>query len=182
MDNLISKGTFLISNPYITDDNFYKTVVLICEYNECGAFGLILNKPMEVLADQVITDSNDILGSGKKLYFGGPVDTNRIFCLHGNYNNSDHKCEEICKNVFMGSSKECFKSMQEQGRTEDSFRRIYLGCSCWGDGQLEGELDMNLWTVGPANDKLVFYPDPSVIWWNVSHFASGPDIINPNLN
>ncbi len=182
MNNYISKGVFLISNPYVPDSNFYKTVVFICEYNESGAFGLILNRPLDVTTDQIIPDSVELIGSNRKIYIGGPVDTDKIFCLHGDYKDSRHDCERICENVYLGSTKECFKSSMSSADLDDSFCRIYLGCSCWSEGQLETELEMNLWTVGKANEKLVFYPNPDRIWWNVSHFANGPDITNPILN
>lgn len=183
MDISISKGTFLISNPYVTDPNFYQTVVLICEYNERGSFGVILNRPLELTADDIVPESIDILGSCEKIYFGGPVNTNKIFCLHGTLEKSEeHQCEKVCENVYFGATRKCFNHLTDTGRTADSFRRIYMGCACWIAGQLESELEMNLWTIGPANDKLVFYPDADKIWWNVSHFVDGTDLTNPILN
>ena len=182
MNDVIKRGSFLISNPYITDDNFVKSVVLICEYNERGAFGLVLNRPLNLTVDQILPGKRNPDGKNKRIFYGGPVDKSKLFCLHTNFNDNSHCCEKICEDVFLGGSQGCLNDLMAGKNQEDSFYRLYIGCSCWSEGQLENELDMKVWTVGPANENLVFYPNPDKIWWYVSQFIYGADPVDPSLN
>lgn len=172
MGATLSKGTFLIANPYLTDPNFIKTVVLICEHNERGAFGLILNRKSNINISQIFPDSPNAAGKDKKIFRGGPVDTSKLFCLHGIYNNKVHNCEIICNGVYLGCNQDCLNDLFSNDKSCNSFR-LYLGCACWSKGQLDNELNMNAWIVGPANSNLVFYPNPDKIWWYVSQFIDG---------
>ncbi len=171
----VGKGTFLIANPNIMDPNFVKTVVLICEYNEHGAFGLVLNRNSNVDIAHIFTDIPGVSAKHKNIYFGGPVDTNKIFCLHNNRAyGKKYDCEAICDDVYLGSHKDCITNLAASKDAKDIFR-LYLGCSCWSEGQLENEIDMHVWIVGPANSDLVFYPNTDQIWWYVSRFIDGFD-------
>lgn len=174
MRDTLSKGTFLIANPYLNDPNFLKTVVLICEHNDDGAFGLILNRASNVNLSQIFQGDPDADRLDKKIFFGGPVDTCKLFCLHGKHDNDSHKCESVCNGVYLGSSQECLEDLLV-GNNEPAGFRLYLGCACWSKGQLDDELGMNAWIVGPANSNLVFYPNPDKIWWYVSNFIDGFD-------
>jgi len=175
MGNTLSKGTFLIANPYLSDPNFLKTVILICEHNERGAFGLILNRASHIDISQIFPDNPKIKNENKKIFFGGPVDTSKLFCLHSEHKNKDHNCSSICKGVYLGSNQDCLDDLLSNSNNCSCFR-LYLGCACWSEGQLDSELNMNAWIVGPANEELVFYPNPDKIWWYVSQFIDG---INP---
>src|SRR5205085_6813094 len=72
-------GDLLISEPYIQDDNFRLTVIFLCENNESGSFGLVLNKPLELKINQAIQDFPDFEA---RLYLGGPVQTDTLHFLH----------------------------------------------------------------------------------------------------
>ena len=172
MDSTLGKGTFLIANPYLTDPNFIKTVVLLCEYNERGAFGLILNRASNINISQIFPNDLRIKGNNNKMFYGGPVDTSKLFCLHAMHDSKIHKCEKICNGVYLGSNEDCLNDLLAHNNGNNSFR-LYLGCACWAEGQLDDELKMNTWIVGPANDNLVFYPNPNNIWWYVSQFIDG---------
>ena len=172
MGSTLDKGTFLIANPSLQDSNFVKTVILICEHNKNGAFGLILNRASSIDISQIFPESADIKDIEKKIFFGGPVDTSKLFCLHGVHDNKSHDCESICNGVYLGSNQDCLEDLLSNDNDDDSFR-LYLGCACWSEGQLDNELDINAWIVGPANAELVFYPNPDKIWWYVSQFIDG---------
>jgi len=163
----VKKGSILIANPDGTDQNFMRTVVLICEHSERGALGLILNRELRMTVQEVFLEHSQWVDHNKKLFFGGPVDTNKIFYLHREHEDNIHDCKKICDGVYLGANEECFNSLLENENSDDDIFRLYLGCSCWAGGQLENEIKMNFWTVGNANENIVFYPQPDNIWWYI---------------
>jgi putative transcriptional regulator len=177
MDNHIGKGTYLIANPHGTDQNFMKTVVLICDHNKNGTFGLILNKTINLAEAHSITTETH-LPDIKEYFFGGPVDTSKLFCLHGSKMNHVCSCGKICDGVHLLSSQDCLDSLLAEKNSETPFR-LYLGCACWSPGQLEDEIKMNFWSTGPANHNIVFYPNPDKIWWYILRFISNYDPESP---
>ncbi|HHH53126.1 MAG TPA: YqgE/AlgH family protein, partial [Bacteroidetes bacterium] len=78
-DTKIKKGDLLVSQPFMVDGNFRRSVVLLVEYNEEGALGFILNRPIDFSVDELMPDFPDFNAQG---YFGGPVATNTIHFVH----------------------------------------------------------------------------------------------------
>ncbi|MBM4053737.1 MAG: YqgE/AlgH family protein [Planctomycetes bacterium] len=171
----VGKGSILIANPHGTDQNFMETVVLICEHSKKGAFGLIVNKTLGKKGQEIIIPSLDAQANDKELFFGGPVDTNKMYYLHGNYKNEAHDCEKICEGVYLGSNQKCLNEFISRRNVSDDIFRLYLGCAGWSGGQLEYEIEMKCWTVGTATENIVFYPYPDKIWWNILRSISNID-------
>lgn len=177
MGHELGKGTYLIANPHGNDPNFTETVVLICDHNKYGTFGLILNKSLNTTEAQILTIKHKASGN-KNVFSGGPVDTNKLFCLHGNLKNNSCNCEHICDGVYLVSGNDCLNNLLSDNSTNTPFR-FYLGCAGWSPGQLENEIKMNFWTIGPANENIVFYQEPDKIWWYILRFISGYDPGSP---
>ncbi|MDR4509123.1 MAG: YqgE/AlgH family protein [Candidatus Brocadiaceae bacterium] len=172
MSTFLKKGTYLIANPEGTDPNFMRTVVLVCDHNEQGAFGLILNRTLEITISQILPNNPHAIERNELIYFGGPVETSKLFCLHGNQRNNIYNCDKICDGVYLGTNQACLNDWLISDHIHNGFR-LYLGYSGWAGGQLENEIEMNYWIVGPANGNIVFYPNPENIWWYILHNIGG---------
>jgi putative transcriptional regulator len=165
------EGYFLISETELVDPNFQRTVVLLINHNEEGAFGLVVNRPADLsLADVVEEFQNSPIGS-IPTYFGGPVEQQYLFALHSGLPAS--ATSEFAMTPTDGVTFEpVFQAMESYFR--DEWPRIaedkrphltfYLGYAGWGPGQLEGELREKAWLVIPADPEIVFHPDPAEGW------------------
>ena len=153
VDNLI--GQLLIASPSLNDPNFHQTVTYICENNESGSFGLIINSPMETniseILNQLNLDSSNELGNCPVLQ-GGPVGLERGFVLHkeGEWENTS----KINQDVSITTSKDILLAMASGKGPSESL--LILGYSGWGAGQLEQELKTNSWINAPASQDILF--------------------------
>src|SRR6188508_1723990 len=91
------KGRLLISEPFLPDPNFERTVVLLCEHNEEGSFGFVLNKPSVLKVTEVM---EDISSFENIVYVGGPVQQDTLHFIHRNANVNN--AVEIAGNVYWG--------------------------------------------------------------------------------
>ena len=150
-------GHFLIAMPALSDPCFAKALIYICEHNEQGAIGIIVNQPVDMtlpmLFEQIgITLKNPQLASSQ-LYFGGPVQSDRGFVLHqpvGEWHSTLVTKDEI----GLTTSKDILESVGRGG--EPSRFIIALGYAGWSPGQLEEELLQNAWLNVPAEADIIF--------------------------
>ena len=153
VNNLV--GQLLIASPSLNDPNFHQTVTYICENNESGSFGLIINKPMETNISEVLNQlnldsSNELVNS--PVLQGGPVGLERGFVLHkeGEWDNTSKINQDVC----ITTSKDILLSMASGTVPSESL--LILGYAGWGSGQLEQELQTNSWINVPANEDILF--------------------------
>jgi putative transcriptional regulator len=154
------KGRLLISEPFLPDPNFERTVVLLCEHNEEGSFGFVLNKPSVLKINEVI---EDIAAMETVVFVGGPVQQDTLHFIHRNVTISN--ATEIAGNVFWGGDFENVMSLLDTKQISAADIRFFLGYSGWGPGQLESELDQDSWIVCDfVTDQLLFDTEPEVLW------------------
>ncbi len=166
------RGHFLIAETDLEDPNFSRTVVLVIQHNQEGAFGLVINRRSEVTVGEVIEGVEGTPVADLPVYVGGPVQQNYVFVLHGEIPRRYHSehCEQVCESVYFEPSfrhlVEYMKSedYREPGRDAPPAVRVFAGYSGWGAGQLEMELKEESWVVNPAVAKLVFQKDPAEGW------------------
>ena len=158
-------GEFLIAAPDMDDPRFDHAVILMVQHDAGGAFGLIVNRPVE---DEPLAKLLDELGqksegaSGKiPVYAGGPVEADVGFVLHS----AEYKQPETMKidgQVAVTSSPEVLRDIAAQkGPQHYIFAFGYAG---WGPGQLESELKARAWFTAPGDAKLLFGDDPQKLW------------------
>jgi putative transcriptional regulator len=157
MQNANLTGHFLIAMPAMTDPYFAKTLTYICEHNEQGTLGVVINRPIDMtlqtLFDQVgITLENHQIAA-LPMYFGGPVQTDRGFVLHqpiGEWSST----LAIGNEIGLTTSRDILEAM---GRGEGPSRfLVTLGYAGWAPGQLEHELAHNAWLNVPADASVIF--------------------------
>ncbi len=172
-----TKGSFLIANPRLQDPNFNRTVVLMCEYNEEGAFGLIVNRAMDLSVSEVLKDNPKAIGNKKKVFSGGPVQTNHLLYLH-NKDQSQNKGQAahskmICDGVSLGGDTNDLDNILSNNHSEEVSYRLFLGSAGWAADQLDEELKVNSWVVCPAKENFIFDPEPEKLWQKVLRSLGG---------
>jgi putative transcriptional regulator len=152
---------FLIAMPAMVDPYFNRALIYVCEHNEQGALGIIVNRPID-LALAGLFEKIDLELAAKNLaslpvHFGGPVQTDRGFVLHrptGEWQSSLKVTDEIC----LTSSKDILVGIGKTGQPQEII--VTLGYAGWGAGQLESELGQNAWLTVPASADILFHLAP----------------------
>ena len=155
------KNHFLITTPQLNDSVFDKGIIYLCEHNNDGAMGIMLNKPIPNI--ETILSKFDLKNISPKpnIYLGGPVDVNKGFVIHEN----DYEINgtlEVSKKVSLTSNLKIVSDILK-GNGPNKFR-FALGYSGWGPGQLEEELKQGNWLILPADQSLIFSTPSNVMW------------------
>ncbi len=166
MNEDYGKGFFLIANPVLPDPNFSRTVVLLCNHDEHGSFGLVINKLAEVASEEIFS-SIDLLKSFQgKIYAGGPVSQSQMFyiCRTGE---AMPELDRICDGVYLGMDWNFLENALERIPDPQQNIRFYLGYSGWGAGQLAGEMEHRSWLTCQATEEFVFQENVDLTWQGV---------------
>jgi len=148
---------FLIAMPAMVDPHFAKSLTLVCEHNDQGALGLVVNRPTEmslnVLLEQVSIESSTAAFNSVPVHFGGPVQVDRGFVLHtpiGDWQST----LAVGSEIGLTTSKDI---LQAVARGEGPGQiLVTLGYAGWAPGQLEYELAQNAWLTVPAKREIIF--------------------------
>ncbi len=161
METVALTHHFLIAMPAMVDPNFSRTLTYVCEHNEEGALGVIVNRPTEMtlatLFERVSipleADGADQRFAGQPVYFGGPVQTDRGFVLHrpiGHWQSTLH----VNGDIGLTSSRDILQAMSSAGEPAETL--VMLGYAGWAAGQLEWELSQNAWLTVAADPEIMF--------------------------
>ncbi len=156
---------FLIAMPGLKDSNFFHTVTYICEHNEDGAMGIVLNRPTDLHLNDIVQQLDIPPGEGaageQVIFMGGPVQTDRGFVLHTPGEGWDATMA-ITPEISITTSRDILRAIAAGEGPEKSL--IALGYAGWGPGQLEQELSANAWLSGPADPEIIFDLAPERRW------------------
>jgi putative transcriptional regulator len=154
------KGRLLISEPFLPDPNFERTVVLMCEHNEEGSFGFVLNKPSILKVGEVMEDITDL---DNLVYVGGPVQQDTLHFIHRN--TQLENAVEIVEQIYWGGAFDNLMLLCQTQQITGKDIRFFLGYSGWGPGQLDEELEQDSWIVCDyVTDQLLFDTEPEIMW------------------
>lgn len=149
---------FLIATPYLEDPRFGGSLTLICEHSAEGAMGLVVNQPLQLTMNDVLSQlSLEGEATQAPLYAGGPVMNDRGFVLHrphGDWQNS----LSVTETLAMTSSRDILEAIAAGEGPVDFL--MMLGYAGWRAGQLEEELSGNAWLTCPADDDILFSRPP----------------------
>ncbi len=148
---------FLIAMPNMADPYFSRTLTYICEHNDQGALGLVVNRPIDMTLQALFERLSLTLRDGEHadapIYFGGPVQTDRGFVLHAPAGNWQATLR-VGEAIGLTTSKDILEAV---GRGEGPARiLVTLGYAGWSPGQLEHELSKNAWLTVAAQDGIIF--------------------------
>ena len=162
--------------PGMEDPNFSTTVTLICEHNDDGALGIIINRPLNLklsgLFDQLAVENADPDAAKNPVMSGGPVGTERGFVLHG----KDHSFENtlaVSNDIQLTLSRDVIDAMAVGEGPQKSL--VAVGYAGWEPGQLEEEMLTNTWLNVTATPELVF-DTPFEERWDSAARLLGVDI------
>lgn len=136
------KGDLLLSEPFLPDSNFSRSVILLCEHSEEGSFGLILNQSIEM---DMTSLSDDLPGIDIITGFGGPVERNHLYFLHNNAELDG--AMPVGNELYMGGDYESLKVLLESGEMKPESIRFFIGYTGWTVGQLDEEIKEFSWIV-----------------------------------
>lgn len=177
-------GILLISDPFLKDPNFMRTVVFLCEHQEQGSFGFVLNRKYENTLDELIPE---LEGFKLPVYYGGPVQVDSIHFLH-QYPDEIPGGVEVLKNIFWGGDFEMVVDMIKKKIINTDKIRFFIGYSGWGTGQLSDELKEKTWLTVKAVRKLIFNKNHEELWKeSLKHLGGDFEMmvnfpIDPQLN
>jgi putative transcriptional regulator len=153
----------LLSMPQMADPNFAKTVVLVCDYTDKGAFGLVVNRQMDEPAWTLVkTDPPVRVDPDLRLWIGGPVDPQRTWVLMSEAQGPDEEQREICPGVLLSVSKELTLDLLQAPPSTRT--RVVVGYAGWGPGQLDHEIAASAWLTLDVDPKLIFGVPPDQMW------------------
>lgn len=151
------KDHFLIAMPSIEDGIFANSVTYICEHNDQGAMGIVINHPLNLSLDEIFhhLEIADIHHPhSEQILAGGPVHMDRGFVLHRGSDCAWDSTLQISSQVALTTSQDILAAIAHNEGPTDSL--VALGYAGWGAGQLEHELTENAWLTAPADGDIIF--------------------------
>jgi putative transcriptional regulator len=179
-----AKGQVLLSEPFLNDPYFKRTVIFLCEHNKEGSFGFVLNNYIDVELEQIMENMPSFEG---RISIGGPVRNSNLYYLH-TLGQQIEESVEIIPGVYMGGNFDQLKSMLVSGTVSKDQVRFFVGYSGWSPEQLEQEIKSNSWFVTTVPKELVMNSDMNDLWKTImrSMGRKGQMIANmpedPSLN
>jgi putative transcriptional regulator len=158
---LPKSGHLLISEPFLQDENFVRSVVLVCDHNEKGSFGLVLNKLSILKLGELFDDleSLDI-----DVYVGGPVEQDTLHFIFSSENPLEGSIQ-LGEGLWWGGDFDQLVTRLNNAELCVEDVRIFIGYSGWTAGQLNEELAENTWIICESIDgKDIFHSSPEELW------------------
>jgi len=174
------KGGLLLSEPFLDDPNFRRTVVLLCEHNEEGSVGFVVNRLLSVTTSELVPD---MLENDYPVFYGGPVEPNTLHYLY----RSTIKVPEarhILHDLYWGGDIEELNALLRSGELPQQHIRFFVGYSGWAPQQVEEEIDqLAWWTAHLRRPDWIFDDDIDSMWGNIvkqlgkdyAHMANAPE-------
>ncbi|MCI4667343.1 MAG: YqgE/AlgH family protein [Bacteroidia bacterium] len=155
-------GRFLISEPFMMDSNFQRSVVLLVEHNKEGSLGFVLNRSLNKQVHELV---DGFPTSRAEVFVGGPVEQDTLHYVHMDAQLKGSR--PVVENMYWSGD---FMEIREKlmlGTLRDENILFFVGYSGWGPGQLERELSEKSWIVAPHNIDFVFGNEQEQLWQKV---------------
>jgi len=158
-------GHFLIAMPSLEDGFFNHAVTYICEHDESGSFGIIINQETELTLKHIVKEmqigAEENYNADQPVFIGGPVDQGRGFILHrptGNWQST----LKVNEHIALTTSKDILEAIVKNEGPKNSI--VALGYAGWTTGQLDNEIAANTWLSCPADEQILFDTPPEERW------------------
>ena len=159
----MTAGTFLVASPLLRDPNFARTVVLICDHDDEGSWGLVVNRRTTLTFGELLDDLPYSAESGGPVHWGGPCDTERLQLLHDLRREFDNEIE-VCPGVHLGIDPTSLREIVADALLPGESLHAYVGYAGWGKGQLAAEIEGGAWITCTADPSIVFDEEPERVW------------------
>ena len=147
------RGKVLVSQPFMMDGCFRRSVVLLTEYSKNGAIGFVLNKRLPLTLGDML---HDFPASESPLSIGGPIAVNTLHYLHTF--DSIPEAVEVVNGIYWGGNIEVVYNLLSVSTMKAEHIRFFLGYSSWTSGQLDEELKNDSWLVGDIRPSRIIQP------------------------
>jgi putative transcriptional regulator len=162
-DKIPEKGKILISEPFLPDTFFNRSLVYLTDHTPQGSVGFILNKKLDLRVSAAIAGFD---GWNENLNMGGPVAPDTLHYLH-NLGDLIPKSVLVEGNIFWGGDIDSIRELIKIGKIKQSQIRFFLGYSGWSAGQLERELNENSWVITRVKSDIVMNNRDDDTWKRV---------------
>ncbi|MGF1532336.1 MAG: YqgE/AlgH family protein [Bernardetiaceae bacterium] len=163
----LSRNDLLIAEPFLADQNFDRSVILICDYRDKGAFGLILNRPTGTMLSEVL----DWPGRDFPVFSGGPVEPNALYFVH-EFPEIEHALP-LRDGFYLSGSFEQLQELAARGRVWPGSCRFFAGYSGWGAQQLDGEIAQDAWIISKSSLREALALPAEQMWRGVLRNMGG---------
>jgi putative transcriptional regulator len=150
-DKIPEKGKILISEPFLPDTFFNRSIVYLTDHTPQGSVGFILNKKIDLKISSAITGFE---GWNEDLNVGGPVAPDTLHYLHS-LGDLIPKSVHVKDNIFWGGDIDVIRELIKANKIQNSQIRFFLGYSGWSAGQLERELKENSWVIAKVRSEII---------------------------
>ena len=160
--SLLKSGAILVAREALTDLNFNNTIVLLCQYSEAGAYGLVLNRPAHMPLHEIFEHPPELsenISSKRRVYIGGPVQSTELQILQIGPD-AVQESLEIAPEVHLGGA---WEQVEDFLTRDPQQLRLFLGYAGWGEGQLEEEVEVGAWEVHQIDVKALLEA-PESVW------------------
>ncbi len=154
------KGKLLVSEPFLDDEYFKRSVVLLCEHNIEGSFGFVLNNYIDAKISELVPDFPEV---DSRVSIGGPVSTSNVYYIH-NIGPSVEGSVEVFDGIYMGGDFDAIKSQINLGIAKPENVRFFIGYSGWSANQLNDELKEHAWIVSKTSGKEIMNTSIDGLW------------------
>lgn len=185
MDTKLTKGKILLSEPYLPDENFFRSVILLCDYSKKeGATGFVLNHVLIASLSDAIQeeDTPNLL-----LFEGGPVEMDALFFIHSRKDLIEDSLK-IKDGLYWGGDFKKVIELIRAGELNEDEIKIFIGYSGWSPGQLEQEIESNSWFISDLDANTILNANHETLWKeSIKNLNSNDKIwadapLNPILN
>ena len=178
------QGRVLISEPFLNDIYFKRSIVFLTEHNEQGTVGFVLNKPVNIPVNEVLEDFPEI---ESELSLGGPVGTNTVHYIH-TLGDLVPNSVKVYKNIYWGGDFDTVKNLVQSGQVAKNQIRFFVGYAGWKPKQLENEISENSWLIAELDPTIIMEKVHDDIWKQILRdmgkkyklWANFPE--NPGMN
>lgn len=155
----LARGRFLVANRSLRDPSFVETVVLLVDYDDNGALGVVVNRPTEVPLTTALPEVEELRKRKDLVFLGGPVARDRMVLLL-RATAEPPQSVQVFDKVYATGSLSALRHTIGHGESV----RAYAGYAGWGPGQLDAEVGRGDWLIGPADSKAIFDDPPDDVW------------------
>jgi putative transcriptional regulator len=161
-------GKFLVARSSLRDAFFGRSVILLLQHGDEGAFGLVLTRPAEAAELPF------------PVFIGGPCKMDGLLMIHGRKDWLDPDEDgpmEVCPGVHLGTAEQ-FEKARESDHADGGRFRVFTGYAGWAPAQLEEEMNQGAWIVLPASGDVIFETPPLELWEKLAP----PRLPEPSMN
>lgn len=178
METVNFTNQFLVAMPSMSDTLFTRSVAYVCQHNQDGALGIVINRPSDMCLSDIMKQMNIEIKSAQAehcpIFYGGPVQRERGFVIHNTYDDVHWESTlKVTESISLTTSRDILEAIG-QGVGPKTFL-IALGYAGWGEGQVEQEIIENSWLSVPSQSDILFKL-PSAQRWQAAAHQIGVDI------